>query len=207
VKNLWQDSPVSLKTVQKNSYHHGDLANSLVEAAIDLVKKHGPDNLSLRAVSAAVGVSPSACYHYFPDKTSLVTAVGKALFQDLADRQERAVQKINGNDSKAAIERFQELGKSYFEWALAEPNLYRLIYGGFCAPNFENHDSKAWKLLEKSLDELVSYGVITTTARENGEAFVWASVHGASSLIIEGHMPKEAYSLILTRVRSSLGID
>ncbi len=79
--------------------------------------------------------------------------------------------------------------------------------GASQAPNFENYDSKSWKLLENSLDELVSHGVITETARENGEAFVWASVHGASSLIIEGHMPKEAYSLIITRVRSSLGID
>lgn len=45
-----------------------------------------------------------------PDKTSLVTAVGQTLSQDLADRQERAVQKINGDNSKVAIERFQELG-------------------------------------------------------------------------------------------------
>lgn len=204
---LWQDAPVRIKTAPKNTYHHGDLADSLVKSAISLVKKHGPDQLSLRAVAADVGVSPSAGYHYFPDKTSLVTAVGRSLFEELANKQERAVKKINGNNAKAAIERFQELGKAYFEWALAQPNLYRLIYGGFCAPSFENNESKAWKLLEASLDELLYFGVITKESRENGEAFVWASVHGASSLIIEGYMPKEAYMLIISRVRKSLGID
>jgi len=48
----------------KPSYHHGDLERALVEAAITLVRKYGPDHLSLRAVSAEVGVSPSASYHY-----------------------------------------------------------------------------------------------------------------------------------------------
>ena len=127
--------------------------------------------------------------------------------KNLQTNRNDLLKKINGDDAKAAIERFQELGKAYFEWALAEPNLYRLIYGGFCAPSTENTESKAWKLLEASLDELLYFGVITKESRENGEAFVWASVHGASSLIIEGYMPKEAYMLIISRVRKSLGID
>jgi AcrR family transcriptional regulator len=114
---------VKLKIASKSSYHHGDLENSLVKAAIALVKKYGPDHLSLRAVSAEVGVSPSASYHYFSDKTALVSAVGKVLFDELANKQETAINKIKGSDAKSSVDKFQALGYAYFEWALAEPNL------------------------------------------------------------------------------------
>ena len=198
---------MKLKTASKSAYHHGDLENSLVKAAISLVQKHGPDHLSLRAVSAEVGVSPSASYHHFSDKTALVSAVGKVLFDELAHKQEIAINKIKGNNAKSAIDKFQALGYAYFEWALAEPNLYRLMFGGFCDFDFENDENRAWQLLQNSLDELLSCGVITKKVRENGEAFVWAAVHGASSLIIEGLMPKESYPLIINRVGNSFGIN
>ena len=198
---------MKLKLASKATYHHGDLENSLVKAAITLVKKHGPDHLSLRAVSAEVGVSPSASYHHFSDKTALVSAVGKVLFDELAHKQEIAINKIKGNNAKSAIDKFQALGYAYFEWALAEPNLYRLMFGGFCDFDFENDENRAWQLLQNSLDELLSCGVITKKVRENGEAFVWAAVHGASSLIIEGLMPKESYPLIINRVGNSFGIN
>ncbi len=198
---------MKLKIAPKPSYHHGDLENSLVKAAITLVKKYGPDHLSLRAVSAEVGVSPSASYHYFSDKTALVSAVGKVLFNELANKQENAIKRIKGSDAKSSVDKFQALGYAYFEWALAEPNLYRLMFGGFCEFDFEHDENRAWHLLQNSLDDLLATGVITKKIRENGEAFVWAAVHGASSLIIEGLMPKKSYPLIINRVSKSIGID
>jgi len=198
---------VKLKIPNKPNYHHGDLENSLVKAAISLVKKYGPDHLSLRAVSAEVGVSPSASYHYFSDKNALVSAVGTVLFNELANKQEVAINKIKEKGAKYAVQKFKALGYAYFDWALAEPNLYLLMFGGFCDFHFEHEENKAWNLLQQSLDELLSFGVITKEARQNGEAFIWSAVHGASSLIIEGLMPKESYPLIIERVSKSFGID
>ena len=198
---------MKLKIPNKSNYHHGDLENSLVKAAISLVKKYGPDHLSLRAVSAEVGVSPSASYHYFSDKNALVSAVGTVLFKELANKQEVAINKIKEKGAKYAVQKFKALGYAYFDWALAEPNLYLLMFGGFCDFHFEHEENKAWNLLQQSLDELLSFGVITKEARQNGEAFVWSAVHGASSLIIEGLMPKESYPLIIERVSKSFGID
>lgn len=198
---------MSPRAQAKTAYHHGDLESALVEAAISLVRKYGPDHLSLRAVSADVGVSPSASYHYFQDKDSLVSAVGDRLFGNLAEMQERAIEKISGNSSRAARERFDALGNAYFKWALAEPNLYRLIFGGFCEHDLvKSHDSKAWRLLSQSLDELYETGLITKAARTGGEVVVWSAVHGASSLIIEGLMPKNSFPLVLNGVQRSLGM-
>lgn len=99
------------KAILKTSYHHGDLESALVEAAISLVRKYGPDHLSLRAVSAEVGVSPSASYHYFQDKDSLVSAVGNTLFEQLAEIQEQAISKIKGGGARGAKERFDDHGE------------------------------------------------------------------------------------------------
>lgn len=197
---------VKLKIDHKINYHHGDLENSLINAAISLVKKHGPNHLSLRAVCAEIGVSPSAAYHYFSDKTTLVDTVSRFLFEELASDQEKAINKIKGDDKKSAISRFRELGKKYIEWAISQPNLYRLVFGGYCNHLFEHEDSKAWNLLTQSLDNLFEKNVINKESRKDGEAFVWSSVHGVSSLIIEGFMPKEYYPIMLNRIEKSLGI-
>jgi len=187
-------------------YHHGDLESALVEAAIALVRKYGPDHLSLRAVSADVGVSPSASYHYFQDKDALISVVGSVLFARLADLQEEAISKISGSGMRNARERFQAMGNAYFKWAVTEPNLYRLLFGGFCEMQEVPQDHKAWRLLSEGLDELVQVGLITKSARQNGEALVWSAVHGASSLIIEGLMPRQAFPEVLKGIQRSLGM-
>lgn len=102
---------------------------------------------------------------------------------------------MKGKSAEAARKKFEATGYAYFEWATTEPNLYRLIFGGFCEHQMENDDSKAWKLLSEGLDELVAQGVMDKSARNGGEVIVWSAVHGASSLAIEGLMPESAFLL------------
>jgi len=194
------------KAAMKSSYHHGDLQSALVMAAIALVRKYGPDQLSLRAVSADVGVSPSASYHYFKDKDALVSAVGDVLFDQLGSKQEKAIAKVKSKGAVAARKKFEAMGYAYFDWATSEPNLYRLIFGGFCEHTVDEHDSKAWRLLAQSLDELLAFGLITKSARVGGEVIVWSAVHGASSLSIEGLMPESTFPLVLKGIERSLGM-
>ena len=195
------------RAATKVAYHHGNLESALVDAAITLVRKYGPDQLSLRAVSAEIGVSPSAGYHHFRDKDALVSAISNVLFDRLATMQEKAIEKIKGNSSSAAIKKFEEMGNAYFAWATSEPNLYRLMFGGYCEINMEEHDSKAWNLLRKALDELVAHGAMEKRARKGGEVIVWSAVHGASSLAIEGLMSTSDFPMVLESIQRSLGIE
>lgn len=198
---------MATKSATKAPYHHGNLETALVDAAITLVRKYGPDQLSLRAVSAEIGVSPSASYHHFRDKDALVTAISNVLFDRLATMQERAIAKIKGNGATASIKKFEEMGKAYFAWATSEPNLYRLMFGGYCEIIMEEHDSKAWNLLREGLDELMAHGVIDKSARNGGEVIVWSAVHGASSLAIEGLMSPSDFPMVLKSIQRSLGIE
>ncbi len=198
---------MALKALAKTSYHHGDLANALIEAAIELVRKNGPDHLSLRAVSAAIGVSPSASYHYFTDKDALISAMGKVLFDQLADMQIAAMAKVKGSGAVAALKQFEAMGYSYFEWATTQPNLYRLVFGGFCEHNLSGDGDRAAQLLRSGLDELLTHGIIDRDVRANGELIVWSAIHGASSLAIEGLIPEETFPEIIKSIKRSLGIE
>jgi AcrR family transcriptional regulator len=194
------------KATAKSAYHHGDLEGALVQAAIKLVRKYGPDQLSLRAVSAEVGVSPSASYHYFKDKDALVAAVGDVLLDQLGTMQEKAIAKVKGKGAEGALKKFEAMGYAYFKWATSEPNLYRLIFGGFCEHHMDEHQSKAWILLQQTLDDLAANKLMDKGARAGGEIVVWSAVHGASFLAIEGLMPEEAYPVVMKSIERSLGL-
>ena len=56
-------------------YHHGNLRDALVEAAVDVVREGGPEALSLRELARRVGVSHAAAYRHFADREALVDVV------------------------------------------------------------------------------------------------------------------------------------
>ena len=187
------------KSAPRENYHHGDLQAALLEAAVNLVRANGPDHLSLRAVAEQVGVSPSAVYHYFPDKDSLISELGDQLFIKMAEMQAVALGSIPGSSARAARMRYREIGRTYFRWANSEPNLFRLMFGGFCKIEKRGtHESEeAFLMLSKCLDDLLATGVITATMRKYGELISWTAVQGASTLIIEGILPEAAFEELL----------
>lgn len=195
----------------RGTYHHGNLEAALIAAATKMVRANGAEHLSLRAVAAEVGVSPSAAYHYYPDKDSLISGVGKELFERLADLQEAALSQFPGKSSKAARARFRALGGAYFDWASSEPNLFRLMFGGYCSIDFaeaqiKRQESRAWNLLRSCLDDLQESGDIKKSIRPYGEILSWSAVHGATALIVEGHLPAASFESVLDGLELALGI-
>ncbi|HYM69483.1 MAG TPA: helix-turn-helix domain-containing protein, partial [bacterium] len=67
----------------KRSYHHGDLREALLRAAIDLVADVGPRGFTLREVARRAGVSHNAPYRHFRDKEELIAAVAAEGFREL----------------------------------------------------------------------------------------------------------------------------
>jgi AcrR family transcriptional regulator len=194
----------------RSQYHHGDLESALISTARKLVKQDGAEHLSLRQVSHEIGVSPSAAYHYFPDRTALLSGLGFSLFEELADFQEKEISKIPGNSARAARERFRALGRTYFQWAKKEPHLFNLMFGDLCTlekVDQKNHeDARAFNNLTKCLDELYEFDLISEKMRPYGELLAWSVVHGATSLIVGGHLEPENFETTLDAVELALGI-
>lgn len=194
----------------RSHYHHGDLELALISTTRELIKEDGAEHISLRQVAHEIGVSPSAVYHYFSDRDSLLFAVGFSLFEELADYQESELAKISGSSAKAVKERFRTLGRTYFEWAESEPHFFNLMFSGLClmdSSNKKEHtDSRAFQNLTRCLDDLLTAGIIDTKMRPYGELLAWSVVHGATSLIVAGHLEANAYESVLDGLELSLGI-
>src|SRR6187549_1461323 len=66
-------------------YHHGNLRRELVDAALEELAEHGPQDLSLRALARRAGVSHAAPTHHFGDKAGLLTAIAVEGYELLAE--------------------------------------------------------------------------------------------------------------------------
>lgn len=184
-------------TAAKQPYHHGDLRNALVAAAVHLIESDGVEEFSLRAAARDVGVSPNAAYRHFSDKSALLTAVAQHGFERLGTRMRRAMAASRGrNPATAAIARFKATGRAYVEFALAHPELFDVMFGRSGAANLEpswatEDPQSPYGLLGGALDELVSHGVLPKSKRPGAELKAWATVHGFACLYLDGaaHLP------------------
>jgi AcrR family transcriptional regulator len=84
------------KASSKTTYHHGDLRQALIEAALDIITEaRDSANVSLREVARRVGVSQSAPYRHFADKETLLATVAEEGFQQLLSALHVAVSPLN----------------------------------------------------------------------------------------------------------------
>ena len=194
----------------RDQYHHGDLEVALITTARKFVKKNGLESLSLRQIAHGIGVSPSAAYHYFPDRNSLLAALGFSLFEELADYQERELAKVAGASARAARERFRVLGRTYFEWAIREPHFFNLMFSDFCliesSVEQAREENRAYQTLIHCLDDLVETGSMDKKLRASAELLSWSVVHGTTSLIVSGHLDTEDFERALDSLELALGI-
>ena len=194
----------------RDQYHHGDLEVALITTARKFVKKNGLESLSLRQIAHEIGVSPSAAYHYFPDRNSLLAALGFSLFEELADYQERELAKVAGTSARAARERFRILGRTYFEWAIREPHFFNLMFSDFClietSVDQAREENRAYQTLIHCLDDLVQTGSMDKKLRASAELLSWSVVHGTTSLIVSGHLDTEDFERALDSLELALGI-
>lgn len=79
------------QTEHKDTYHHGNLRESLLSTALEFLQTDTLDNLSLRALAKRVGVSPTAVYSHFADKIELLIDVRTLGFRQLSEHLSRAL--------------------------------------------------------------------------------------------------------------------
>src|SRR5579864_4715994 len=64
-----------------NTYHHGDLRDALVQAALREAEQGGPEAISIKALAKKLGVSQPAPYRHFADREALLQAVTAEAFR------------------------------------------------------------------------------------------------------------------------------
>jgi AcrR family transcriptional regulator len=180
----------------RSGYHHGDLEQALVAEALTQVRSRGADAVSLRQVAHAVGVSPSAAYSHFPDKTALMTAVAGLGMAELDSRMVAAARSLPGDDDRSAIARFRSAGEAYMRFASEEPHLFRHMFGPACEKRYadladKEHESISYQVLCAGLDDLEARDLLRPGVRDGLDLVAWTTVHGFASLVLDGFLAVE----------------
>ncbi|WP_176946767.1 TetR/AcrR family transcriptional regulator [Lentzea fradiae] len=165
--------------MSRTGYHHGDLRAGLLASALELVETSGPEQLSLRAVARAAGVSPNAPYNHYADKAALLEALAEHCFDQLRGELAAAVSAADPGDEITAV------ATAAVRYALGHPGLYRLAVAHLCS------DNPRTRAAEDAMKAVVENSVTAATGRPGSAALtagVWALAQGLTLLLVDGSL-------------------
>jgi AcrR family transcriptional regulator len=177
-------------------YHHGDLSRSLLEEALRTIEKEGVASLTLRSVGDRLGVSRTALYRHFADKSALLAAVATEGFRTLRLQTQEAWE-THGGGRKG----LEAMGAAYVRFAVAHPAHYRVMFGGYvrnAAPDsaLATEGGGAFQVL---VDAIVAQQKNGRLRRDDPMAlaqYIWATVHGIAMLAIDGQLKQPIEDVI-----------
>ncbi|HUH00955.1 MAG TPA: TetR/AcrR family transcriptional regulator [Kofleriaceae bacterium] len=107
-----------------NWYHHGNLREALIRAAIAQAAEDGLETLTIRRVADRTGVTPGAAYHHFASKQHLLVAAAEVAFAELL-----STMRMRQSDIDDPVEQLVALGRGYIEHCIAQPAHFRIMVG------------------------------------------------------------------------------
>lgn len=176
-------------TEEKRNYHHGDLRAALIQAGLTLLEERQGDDIGLREVARAVGVSATAVYRHFPDKAALLRALSAEGLARLARAQQEAFDRVGGG--KAG---FAATGRAYVGFALDNPALFRLIFSN---PPEQDLMTGADDTVPEAFRMLCENAAFVAPPGASGEVIrlaalgAWAQVHGLAVLMLDGQVARD----------------
>jgi len=165
----------------------GTVRSALVQAGLELAASGGPEAVVLREVTRVVGVVPNAAYRHFADREALLAAVRDEAVRELAGRMADGMSKVRPgpHTPTGARLRLRAVGQAYLAFARTEPGLFDTAFALPDHPGSPESPGAAppLALLQASLDNLVSAGILGSARRPNIEYPIWATVHGLAVLL------------------------
>lgn len=179
------------KKREKRGYHHGNLREALIEAALKLIDEHGSDGLTLSEAARMAGVSPAAPYRHFKDRNSLMTAVAEQGFEAFAVQLEHASTKSNNG----AMQKLIDIGEAYLEFARQAPAHYAAMFEAGVAhgssPDLSRESDRAFNVLRNAANEI--HAILPADRRAPAlmiALHIWSMTHGIASLFLRGDMAR-----------------
>jgi len=176
--------------MKKNDYHHGNLKEEFLKIAFEFIHQEDVDKLTLKVLSDATGTSRSAIYRHFSSKDALMEEVIRRGFEEF----DRITSPILLDQKQPLVDRFYKTSKVYINWAKENPNLYRLLFGRKYAYireeilSIKEENCDAFGALKCAVEEGQKEGILKKEDSLRQSVVIWASLHGLSSLMIDGFM-------------------
>ena len=109
---------------ERRGYHHGNLREALVAAAVDLIGQHGPEGFTVAEAARLAGVSPGAPYRHFRDAEALLAEVALRGFERFAE----ALSAAWAGGQPDPMRAYEALGRAYLGFARREPAYYAAMF-------------------------------------------------------------------------------
>jgi AcrR family transcriptional regulator len=169
----------------RRGYHHGNLREALIDAALELIAAKGPAGFTIAEAARLAGVSPAAPYRHFRDADALLAEVAVRGFDRLADRLGKA---WNGGRPDA-VRAFEDQGRAYLAFAREEPAFYAAMFDSRIAtethPGLQAAGDRAFAVLRDAADQVAA--TVPKGRRPPSMMMalhIWAMAHGIASLFV-----------------------
>lgn len=178
-----------MKAASRGRRGHGERTREDILAAAEalLIATGSEDEVSVRAVADAVGVTAPSIYRHFPDKAHLIFEVCSRQFDQLTAEVTQAI----GPDADP-LDTVVAVARAYARFGLVNPEHYRIMFMGHVdhAPELYSGErvletgsfGHVTQLVQGAIDagqlrpELTDAAVVAHS--------LWAAVHGVVSLAV-----------------------
>ena len=171
----------------RRGYHHGNLRQALVDAALELIVERGPFGFTVAEAARTAGVSPGAPYRHFKGREEIIEEAALQGFEIFADLMEHAYKK----SQPSALEGFEATGRAYLAFARKFPGLYIAMFESGVSiaanPQLKAVSERAFAVLTQAAEKLIAR---MPKERRPPPSMVshhiWAMSHGVVELFARG---------------------
>jgi AcrR family transcriptional regulator len=177
----------------RRGYHHGNLREALIRAALDLIAQKGPAGFTFADAARWAGVSSAAPYRHFRDREALLADVSRRGFELFESALSRAWDDGRPDPYRA----FENVGRAYLHFARSEPAYYSAMFEAGVPldadPGLREAGGRAFEVLRHASETLCAQA----PAGRRPPALmmslhVWALSHGIASLFARGDAGRRA---------------
>jgi len=167
-------------------YHHGDLRRALIDTALAMVAEEGAWDFTLREVARRAGVSHTAPYNHFEDRTALLAEVAALGFDSLRQALEAAVRR----QPRSARQAVAGISAAYVRFGVEHPAHYRLMFGAELArkalyPTLQAASDATFAVVTGVVERGQRSRHVRRESVRNQALAAWSLVHGLTILLID----------------------
>ena len=172
---------------ERKGYHHGNLREALIRAALELIAQKGPAGFTFADAARWAGVSSAAPYRHFRDRDALMADVARRGFERFEAELARA-----WNDGRPdPLTAYQNVGRAYLGFARSDASYYSAMFEAGLAPDadpeLQQSGERAFAVLRRA-----SEAVAVLLPKEKRppalmmSLHIWSLSHGIASLFARG---------------------
>jgi AcrR family transcriptional regulator len=172
----------------ERGYHHGNLKEALLQAALDLIAKKGAAGFTFADAARLAGVSPAAPYRHFRDRDELLSSIAQRGFEQF----ESALSQAWDDGRPDTVTAFERVGKAYLAFAREQPSFYSAMFESGVALDVSAGahaaSERAFAVIRAAAERLAALAP-PGTPRPPAMMMalhIWSMSHGIASLFARG---------------------